>query len=100
MNWTVVLIIAGAIYLLPSLIAIWRWRKVKWYNVPAVIILNVLMGWLFGVGWFFAMWIATGPRTYRENLAMAAYMGHPEFQQIEANDAIIEMGERSREGWR
>ena len=31
---------------------------------------------------------------------MMAYMGHPEFQQIEANDAIIEMGERNREGWR
>jgi hypothetical protein len=42
------------------------------------------------------MHFATGPRTYRENLRMAAYMGQPQFQQFEANDAILEMEERGR----
>ena len=46
------------------------------------------------------MYFAFGPRTYRENLRMGAYMGQPQLQQIEVNDAIIEMGERSRESRR
>jgi hypothetical protein len=91
------LVIAGAavLYLLPSFIALWRWRAVRWWNVPAIILLNVLFGWAV-FGWVWAIYFAFGPRTYRENLRMAAYMGPPQFQQIEANDAIIEMGE----GWR
>lgn len=99
MNWSLVIGLGGTLYLLPSLIAIWRWRAVRWYNVPAIILLNVLFGWTIAL-WVMAMYFAFGPRTYRENLRMAAYMGHPQLQQIEANDAIIEMGERSREGWR
>src|SRR5262245_53674740 len=99
MNWTLVIVVSGTLYLLPSLIAIWRWRAVKWYNVPAVILLNVLFGWT-AVIWIMAMYEAFGPHSYRERLRMAAYMGQPQMQQIEANDAIIEMGERSREGSR
>jgi hypothetical protein len=99
MNWNLVIALGGTLYLLPSLIAIWRWRAVRWYNVPAIILLNVLFGWAV-FGWVMAMYFAFGPRTYRENLRMAAYMGQPQLQQIEANDAIIEMGERSRESRR
>jgi hypothetical protein len=99
MNWTLVIVLAGTLYLLPSLIAICRWHKLKWYDVPAIILLNVLFGWTIAL-WVMAMYFAFGPRTYRENLRMAAYMGQPQLQQIEANDAIIEMGERRREGRR
>ena len=99
MNWDLVLALGGALYLLPSFVAIFRLHKLKWYDVPAIILINILFGWAV-FGWVWAMYFAFGPRTYRENLRMAAYMGQPELQQIEANDAIIEMGERSREGWR
>jgi hypothetical protein len=99
MNWKLVIVVGGTLYLLPSIIAICRWHKLKWYDVPAIIVLNFLFGWAI-FGWIMAMYFAFGPRTYRENLRMAAYMGHPELQQIEANDAIIEMGERSRGGLR
>ena len=99
MNWNLVIALRGALYLLPSLIAIWRWRALRW-ELPAIIFLNVVFGLFVGMGWFWAMYFAFGPRTYRENLRMAAYMGYPQGQQIEANDAIIEMGERSREGWK
>ncbi|HEY4167258.1 MAG TPA: hypothetical protein VGM96_10795 [Reyranella sp.] len=96
MNWNLVIELGGALYLLPSFIAIWRWRAVHWYNVPAIILMNVLMGWLLGLGWILAMYEACGPHSYRERLKFAAYMGRPEFQQIEANDAILEVAERRR----
>jgi hypothetical protein len=98
-GWYIAGAVALLLYLLPSFIAIWRWRAVKWWNVPAIILINVLFGWTIGL-WVLALFFAFGPRTYRETLRMQAYMGYPEFQQIEANDAIIEMGERSRDGWR
>jgi hypothetical protein len=98
-NWNLAIALSGALYLLPSLIAICRWHKLKWYDVPAIILLNVLFGWAI-FGWVMAMYFAFGPRTYRENLRMAAYLGQPQLQQIEANDSIIKMGGRSREGWR
>jgi transposase InsO family protein len=36
---------AAVVYLLPSFIAIWRWRAVCWWNVPAIILMNVVFGW-------------------------------------------------------
>jgi hypothetical protein len=95
MNWSPILAVAAVIYLLPSFIAICRVQKVGVLDVIAIILLNVLLGWLV-VGWVLAMFFAFGPRTYRERLRMVAYMGHPEFQQIEANDAILEFKERGR----
>jgi hypothetical protein len=44
MNWNLVIALGGTLYLLPSLIAIWRWRAVRWYNVPTIILLNILFG--------------------------------------------------------
>ena len=77
----VVLVLAGLLYFLPSIIAASR----KHHNALAIFWLNLLFGWAYGIGWVIALiWSLTAvrPELREEKPETATPVGHWEGKPI------------------
>lgn len=58
-----------ALYMIPTWIAERRKHK----NKGAILVVNLLSGWIFGIGWIIALvWALTSPHTDKEKADMMA----------------------------